>query len=260
MFDILFSCVNFIFFAVESPNIKMLSERISRLAFQFIAVLFFLYQMQQSIMKYSYSPTTLTKLNVPTMEMVYEPYILVCQTSQYNYSKSKGFGYEWDVHLWAGVIQSNEDRKVTWKGQTENLSFSRLFEELYDYDYTVIDIRHGKLGKHYFSLNLGMCVRLEDLGTELLTGMYANGTLKLLAVDPNTFNEMRIDFDPKASYTVGPTHDGMFEWADVMVEYTVTDNSINDGVGCRIYDRSSNYEKCIIETLQVNLNFKVKNK
>ena len=206
--------------------------------------------MQQSIMKYNYSPTSLTKLNVPKKEMEYETYILVCQANQYNYSKSKSYGYDFMIHLWGGILKSN-DRKVTWKGKTGNLSFSTLTEELYDYDYSGIAFEQGKLGEQYLSLNLGMCAKLDNLGAEWLTGIHPNRPLQLLAVDPNTFNKVRID--SKASVTVGPRNDGMSYWADVLVQYSVTDNSINDGVGCRVYEYPNTYEKCVTEALEVIL-------
>ena len=233
----------------------MFDEKISRRAFQAIAVLFFLYQMKQSISKYSYSPTSLTKLNSPTMELVYEPYFIVCQPNQFKYSKAKNFGYEWDTHLWAGLFSSNDDRKVTWKGKTGNLSFSSLTEELYDYDYSSIDINHGKLGEQFLSLNHGMCIQL-DLGTEKMASMVTNRTFKLLAVDPNTFNKVRIDLDPKASVTLRDSNEGMYDWAEVLAEYTVTDNSIHDGISCRVYKDPNSYEKCVAKTLQVNLHLK----
>ena len=229
----------------------MFSER---LGFQAIAVLFFLYQMQQSILKYSYSPTSLTKLHAPNEQMIYEPYLVVCQASQFNYSKARKFGYYWMTYLYGGILSSQSVRKITWKGKTGNLSFSTLFEELYDYDYSRIVFEQGKLGEQYFSINLGMCVKLDDLGTELLTEMYTNKSLKLLAVDPNTFIKVRMNLDSKASFTVGPRNDGSYDWASVAVEYTVTDNSIDDGVGCRVYENQNTYEKCVTEALEVILN------
>ena len=231
----------------------MFNIRISRLGFQTITIVFFLYQMEQSIMKYSYSPTSLTKLHVPNKVMVYEPYLIVCQSSQYNYSKAKSFGYDWMVRLWGGILKSNGKRKVTWRGKTGNLNFSTLTEELYDYDYSRIVFEQGKLGEQYFSLNLGMCVKLDDLGTDMLTGIHTNRTLKLLAVDPNTFTKVRINLDSKASFTVGPRNVDMYDWAEVGVEYAVTDNSINDGVSCRIYENHNTYEKCVTEALKVVL-------
>ena len=231
----------------------MLSERFSRLGFQIIAVLFFLYQMEQSIMKYSYSPTSLTKLDVPNKGMVYEPDLVVCQTNQFNYIQAKSLGYEWVLHLWSGIMISNGYRTVTWKGKTGNLSFNTLSEELYDYDYSsIINSGHGKLGEQYYGINLGMCVKLVDLGTELMVSLTTNRTLELLAVDPNTYNKVRIELDPKASVTVGPYYDGMFSWADVLLEYTVTDNSIYNGKGCRVYENPNTYEDCVTKTLQVN--------
>ena len=231
----------------------MFSERITRLGFHTIAILFFLYQMKQSIMKYSYSPTTLTKLNVPNKEMVYEPYLVVCQTSQFNYDKAKNSGYHWMTYLYGGILESQNVQKITWKGKTGNLSFTTLSEELYEYDYSKISLEQGKLAEQYLSINLGMCVKLDDLGTDKLTGINTNKTLKLLAVDPNTFTKVRIDLDSTASITVGPRNDGKYDWASVGVEYTVTDNSINAGVGCRVYEKQNTYEKCVTEALEVVL-------
>ena len=229
----------------------MFNERISRLAFQTITVLFFFYQMKQSIMKYSCSPTSLTKLNVPNKGMVYEPYLVVCQTNQFKHSISKSFGYVWMTNFWGGILKSHDDVKVTWKGKTGNLSFSALSEELYDYDYSDIVFDQGKLGKQFLSIDLGMCAKLDDLGTKLMTLLYTNRTLKLLAVDPNTLTKVRITHDPKASITIGPRNDGMFDGADLLLEYSVLDNSINDGVGCRVYEHPNTYDKCVSKTLQV---------
>ena len=202
--------------------------------------------MKQSIMKYINSPISLMKITAPDKELMYEPYLIVCQTNQYNNSKSKFFGYGNMNNLWAGIFTSNNDRKLTWKGKTENLSFSELSEELYDYDYSLVNMKNGKLGKKYFSLNLGMCVKLDDLGTDVVASMNTNRTLKLLAVDPNTFNEVRIDLDQKASFTVGPRFDGI-----VLLEYTVNDYSIENGLGCRVYTNSYSYKQCVTEALEV---------
>ena len=233
----------------------MLSERISRLVFQTIVFSFFCYQMEKAIVKYIYSPTSLTKLKVPNKEMVYEPYLIVCQTSEYNRSKAKKIGYNWYVHFWAGLIWPFNDRNVTWKGQTGNLSFSKLFDELFDYDYSSIEVKNAKLGEQYLSLNLGMCVKLDDLDTDILANIVTYKTLKLLAIDPNTFNKVVMNLDPKAIVTVGPTHDGKYKWADVLLEYSVTDNSIDDGVYCRNYDDTFTFENCVTKAIQVNLHF-----
>ncbi len=200
--------------------------------------------MKQSIMKYINSPISLIKITAPDKKLMYEPYLIVCQTNQYNNSKSKFFGYGNMNRLWAGIFNSNNDRKLTWKGRSENLSFSELSEELYDYDYSLVNMKNGKLGKKYFSLNLGMCAKLDDLGTDVVASM--NRTLKLLAVDPNTFNEVRIDLDQKASFTVGPRFDGI-----VLLEYTVNDYSIENGLGCRVYTNSYSYKQCVTEALKV---------
>ena len=231
----------------------MFSENISRLGFQIIAILLFLYQMEQSIMKYSDSPTSVTKLKTPNKELVYEPYLIVCQSRQYNYDKGKIFGYGFMYELWAGIYTSSGDRRVTWKGKTDNLSFSTLSKELYDYDYSLVNTKFSKLGNEYFSLNLGMCVKLDDLGNDILAVIISNKNLNLLAVDPNTFYEVWIDHDPKASISIGQRYDGMFNYASVLLEYTVTDNSIENGEGCRVYGNPHSYKQCVIEALKVIL-------
>ena len=83
--------------------------------------------------------------------------------------------------------------------------------------------------------------------------MNTNRTLKLIAVDPNNFIKVSMDLDPKAIVTVGPRNDGRYDWSEVLIEYAVTDNSIADGVGCRVYENPNTYEKCVTKTLQVNL-------
>ncbi len=67
------------------------------------------------------------------------------------------FGYKWMVHLWSGIFSLADDKKVTWKGKDENQSLATLIEGLYNYEYSLLNLTHGKLRHDLFSFNLVIC-------------------------------------------------------------------------------------------------------
>ena len=51
---------------------------------------------------------------------------------------------------------------------------------------------------------------------------------------------------------MGPSENDLFEWADVIVEHSVTDQTILDGDECRDYlGLDYSYGQCVNDTLQV---------
>ena len=172
-----------------------------RLGFQILAFSFFVYQMNQSIQKYIVSPVSITKVN--HMELIPEPVLFVCQPSQFNYNLSNSVGYAWMSSFWAGILTLDGDKKLSWKGKDGNQSFVTLIGELYDYDYSVVKMTHGKLGRDLFSLNLGMCKELVDVQFNKWPTFETNKKALLVAVDPFTQNELRINYDNNAVSSTG---------------------------------------------------------
>ncbi len=221
-----------------------------RIVFQTLAFSFFVYQMHQSIQKYIDSPISITKYN--HMQLIPEPVLFVCQPSQFNYSLSSRFGYDEMVNFWSGILTLDVDKKVTWKGKDGNKNYTTLMEELYNYDYTVVKMKHGKLGETLFSMNLGVCKQLTDVKYNIWPTLETNKKLLLIAVDPFTQNNLRINYDNNAVATTGNFENGVYDGADVMVDYTITDQTILDGVECRNYARiNSTYGQCVMKYLQV---------
>ncbi len=222
-----------------------------RLGFQTLAFGFFVYQMHQSVQKYIDSPISITRFNY--VELIPEPVLFVCQPSQFNYNLSNRFGYATMSSFWAGILTGDDDKKVTWKGRDGNKSFATLLEELYNYDYSVVDMKHGKLGRNFFSLNLGMCKELIDVQYNTWPTFQTNTKAFVIAVDPFTQNDLRINYDTKAVATTGNyLENGLYDGAHVMVDYSITDQTILDEVECTNYARiNSSYGQCVMDYLQV---------
>ena len=203
--------------------------------------------MYQSIQKYRFSPITITKFKSEDRSL--EPVLLVCQPGFYNYTKSSSFGYKWMVNLWSGTI-SDVEKKVTWKGNHGNLSFDVMSKELYTHDYSTTNVWNGKLNRSHRSLNMGICKQLSDVQYRSIIS--SDREFSLVAVDPFTQNDIRINTDVNLAVTVGPADNGLFDSVDVTVEHSINDFSILEGVDCRDYKRiDSSYGHCVYESLQV---------
>ena len=222
-----------------------------RLGYQILALSFFVYQMKQSILKYIDSPISISKIHSDQPHP--GPVLFVCQSDQYDYTKSYRFGYQSMGHLWSGTM-IHEDKKYTWKGKYGNLSFDEMTREFFNYNYSQLGIENGKVDRNLFNLNLGMCKQLTDVQYRTIATITSNAKITLLAVDPFTLNSIRINDDPSLVVTVGPSDNGLYDWARVIVEHSVTDYSILDGIECKDYQRiDSSYRQCAIETVQVLL-------
>ena len=229
-----------------------------RLGFQILAFCFFLHQMHQSIQKYIDSPISITKVN--HKELIPAPVLFVCQPGQFNYNTSSRFGYKWMVNFWSGILTLDVGKKVTWKGKDGNQSYAALIEELYNFDYSVVKMTHGKLGRNLFSLNLGMCKEVIDVQYNKLPTLETNKKVFLIAVDPFTQTDLRINYDPNAVATIGNLENGLYNGEDVMIEYSITDETILDEVKCRNYQRiNSSYGQCVMDHLQVSNLIKLSN-
>ena len=207
--------------------------------------------MYQSIQKYIDSPISIGKTN--NKEWNSEPVLFVCQPGQFKYNISQSFGYDTMVNFWAGVLLTPDfDNKVTWKGRGENLSFVTLIEELYNYDYSMVKMIHGKLGRKLFSLNLGMCNELIEVQYDEFPVLETNKKVFLIAVDPFTQTDLRINFNENAVVKTGNLENGLYDGTEVTVEHSITDQTILDGVECRNYARyNSSYGECVMDFLQV---------
>ena len=155
------------------------------------------------------------------------------------------------VQLWSGAMEY-EDKKYSWKGKYGNRSFADMTREFYNYNYSQLGMKNGKLGGNFFSLNLGMCKQLTNVQDRTIARITSTSNFTLLAVDPFTLNDIRINFDTSKAVAVGHSYNDLYDWADVIVEHSVTDNSILDGKECTDYHRiDSSYGQCVIETAKV---------
>ena len=67
--------------------------RILRILFQILAFAIFTYQMKNSVLKYIEKPI-LQQSSRSTIDEIQLPLLYVCESSQFNYSRSQDYGYD----------------------------------------------------------------------------------------------------------------------------------------------------------------------
>lgn len=222
-----------------------------RLGFQILVLGIFVFQMQQSVQKYIEKPITLVKATISRKEITAQPRIYVCQLDQFDYSKGRELVYERMTNLMSG--NSKKSGLVTWKGKSGNLSYQLLTETLYRHNYT--NLMTSMHTQQIFSINHGFCQELSGNQSEATGNITSTNRIRFIMVDPFTANHIRIEETPRSTVEVGPTNDNeepRFEWADLTVDYTITDSRIRDGSSCKDYGKmNSSYDDCLKTALQV---------
>ena len=115
-----------------SQKLKMKMELL-RTFFQFLAFCLFVYQMQNSIIKYMNKPIVLLE-TTKHINNIKWPIVYVCQDSQFNFLKAKPYGYQSFRRFAMGQI--NYTNTISWKGKHGNTTYETLVENIFDVDYS----------------------------------------------------------------------------------------------------------------------------
>lgn len=236
--------------ATKQLSMNMVDIRFIRLGFQVLATTIFIFQMQQSIQQYLDCPYAMIKsINQKSM-LKNMPKIYICQIDQYNYSRSKEFGYTWMNDLLTGKTHG-ENGTATWQSSSRKIKYNNLTEHLFKYNYS--NLVTNLTTFPYFCINNGFCKELKDNKSKKKEWVKSTTKIKVVLVDPYNVNDIKIEESLSSTAVIGPVEDSnLFEWADYRVGYTLTDSRIRDGIDCRDYKRmNTKYGDCIAGALQV---------
>lgn len=229
---------------------NMINIRFIRLGFQVLATTIFMFQMQQSIKQYLDCPYAMIKSIKQKSMSKNMPKIYICQIDQYDYTKSKEFGYTWMNDLLIGRIHG-VNGTATWQSSSRNKKYKTLTEQLFKYNYSNLDTNLTAFP--HFCINNGFCKELKVNQSQTKEMVKSAVKIKVVLADPYNVNEIKIEESLTATAVIGPVEDSnLFEWADYRVGYTLTDSRIRDGIDCRDYERmNTKYGDCIALELQV---------
>ena len=77
---------------------------ILRMAFQVMALGIFMFQMQESVRQLIRNPVV-TEDSMTTLDQISKPIIMIAQEGQFNYTKTKKYGYEYQISFLAGNVE-----------------------------------------------------------------------------------------------------------------------------------------------------------
>ena len=232
----------------------------SRILFQLLALGLFVYQLQNSILKYLSGPIV-QQTSTTTLDKIQKPSIYVCQEGQFNFTEAKNIGYESVYKFSMGNLIDSD--YYTWNGRYGNISYHEIQDTIYNTGYTNIlvvnsngdlsDYNLADTEKVYFA-PLGFCLFIEP--TKKFTSVnkiHEKSVLYLL--DPLVNNKLGVfgtNFD-KISF--GPTNvAGYYEGKDFQIEVNIHDLSIQDGKACLDYERmGTSYDSCVLNEMKLFL-------
>ena len=225
--------------------------KLLRQLFQLAAFCLFIYQMQQACRKYA-DPPVVTQQSTTTIKSIQKPEIYICQEGQYNYTRSRSFGYRFNNNLLAGYLVNATT--LHWKGMHKNESFESMKKSIFQYNYSdVIIANRNDLDfagdiiktKLTFVNPYGFCLKLENF-TKAMNILVKTATIvKVIFTDSNIADEMSV-LEQQNSYVESRLKYESLKAAIYSVRYEVHDSRLFDGKLCLDYEKiGSSYGKCV---------------
>ena len=235
----------------------MTNQEFIRKLFQALALILFIIQFQQSVRKYFQDPIVVQTSRVP-VEALPAPVVYVCQVDQYNYTKGKQIGYPYFTYLMTGFLENSSI--ISWKGKYQNQTYKDLEKELFDYDYTTLNIgKRSEATKKWtfnhtvqktFLFPHGLCMKVLNIQPKQTIGILTKREVSIFIVDPAKANDIRTEVSHNAEATIGPSRKNLFNFGVYNLDVILNDQSINEGFTCTDYAKvKSSYGECLREAL-----------
>lgn len=231
-----------------------------RKLFQAFAFGIFLFQMQNSLMKYISRPIVqLTSKTV--LSNIDKPIIYLCQNGQFHNIKSQRYGYDYLTDFIGGTLNDNT-KSFTWKGKDGSTTFQDLAEVLFDYNYTDIDV-----GEYYdsewieydlemeFMAGYGFCLNTKLLSPNT-SHIYLASTqsITFFLVDPAKQNKIQIFIEGNAKGLFRQGSDKSYDYPTYGMDITLHNSQIYEGTKCTNYEKTGNsYGECIENVMKAEL-------
>ena len=211
----------------------------------------FIFQMQNSIRNYVSMPV-IKQSSTTSLEKIKRPVIYICQDAQFNYTKARGYGYNFLTDFNIGKLAHSDN--ITWTGKDGNTSFDELQEKLFNVDYTNLtawtsvsgdqdDWNPAGIGRVYFTPN-GFCMKL--LGSASKIKFYTTKQSTVLVTDPSMESKLMIPRINNGKFSVGPIGKELFNEFVYELEVSLHDAHMHHGKTCYYYSNTEeNYEDCL---------------
>ena len=231
----------------------MLKPKQWRVCFQVLALMIFIFQMVQSVLRYLQFPIVMQTSVSPLTAEHKTPIVYVCQESQFSYLLANENGYKYFSDYLGGLIQKTEH--LGWMGTNDNVTAEELFHILYETNYT--DMTVEELNNWVEDKNIvtdsvkflfphGFCRELNYTDSYKFLIMKTFSHRKILLIDPNRQNLVRTEENSQAWMSVGPMPNGLYEAANYQVSIEINNDMLNDGKTCIHYEnRGTTYGKCV---------------
>ena len=219
-----------------------------RLTFQVAALGIFIFQAQQSLRKYFEYPVVIQQSEI-TSDQIEKPTFLICIEDAFDYKKADMHGYELRSKFLAGMRYNST--MPTWKGKYGNSSFEKLIDELYDKDFSKVDI--DTKYEFEFIFNIGFCLTAFGFN-DLLKVTSKNKKLRIFLEHVSTSTRIAANQRTGHVIEIGPTSNDSFIYTVYQILYHVHDNTIFDGLTCSDYrNKNQGYRDCIYDAYKEDI-------
>ena len=217
-----------------------------RVLFQIFATLIFLQQAFTAWQRYFVYPEVIeTSEKFVTDDE--KPSFLICSKQFFNYSAARINGYPSFSLFLAGGLQ--ETKIPTWKGNTGNLEFLNYSKNIFDFNYSGLDINadYDKI----FLFHHGFCLDTSVLSEKTLIVKTKEKAVRIYPFHKST--DLRIT-DEKSSgngVTLNVGEDSPFHYWAYEISYEVYDNTIHEGTSCVDYRKlQEDYGDCLLKNFE----------
>ena len=229
----------------------MKSQDIIRKTVQLLSLILFIIQVQESVRKYFEYPVVVQTSRVLVKDLP-APVVYVCQPDQFNFTKSRLYGYETHARFMAGILMNSST--ITWTGKDGNVSYTELVDKLFQFNYTTLNT--GVYSSRKFIFPHGECVRMDVKSAQSIL-VITKKRVQVAIVDPSKVNNIRTEKTPDAKTKIGPISETHFEAISFLIDYKMIDDSIHDGVTCTDYRKLGfGYGDCLMTALKQEITSK----
>ncbi len=205
--------------------------------------------MKNSVLKYV-ERSVVQQSSIKTIDKSELPIFYVCQSSQYDYTKSQEYGYLTYTDFIMGQLDDNDN--LTWTGKYGNSTYEMLERILLKVNFTSYDFRTGKndgfwkqaAHESVFTVPLGHCRKLNMTSDVMLVTTEMPTNFRF--VDPRKDNKLRVPKMESGSVNFGPISNNTFDGYSFELEIGIHDSRIHNGITCTDYKKKGNsYGECI---------------
>ena len=233
--------------------------KLLRLIFQLFCFAIFVYQVQNSVRKYSDKPVT-QLTSETTFKEITPPDIYICEEGQFNGTTAVQLGYKTLAKFLLGNLTHGQ--KKTWNGKTGNLTYKMVQEILFQSSFNNFVYQTSETGTDndwkrsetelVFKTPQGFCMKPKQMKKGL---NFRVTTQSFFAInDPAKQNKLRITAMEHGKFNFGPSGVNTFSGSGYEIKIKIEDATIHDGVSCTQYNRiNTTYGECIENGLMNSL-------